>query len=77
MLLRQPWHRGLQRQSIALQKKQPSPDEETVPDAAHDRLPSGTHQRDDDDAQPELVPQPLAMQGPAAVWRGASLNGGQ
>ena len=49
---------------LALQKR-PRP-----PDAANDWLPSGAHQRDDDDAQPELVPQPLAMQGPAAVaWK--------
>ncbi len=57
----------LQRQNIALQKKQASPDGVTVPDAEDDWLPRGAPQPDAEDAQPELVPQPLAMQGPAAV----------
>ena len=61
---------ALQRQTIALQKKQASPDGETLPDAAGDWLPSGAPQPAAEDAQPELVPQPLAMQGPAAVaWK--------
>ena len=61
---------ALQRQSIALQKKQASPDGETLPDAGGDWLPSDALQPADEDAQPELVPQLLAMQGPAAVaWK--------
>ena len=48
---------ALQRQSIALQKKQASPDGETLPDAGDDWLPSGAPQPAAEDAQPELVPQ--------------------
>ena len=61
---------ALQRQSIKLQKKQASPDGETLPDAGDDWLPSGARQPAAQDAQPKLVPQLLAMQGPAAVaWK--------
>ena len=39
-------------------------------DAGDDWLPSGAPQPAAEDAQPELVPQPLAIQGPAAVvWK--------
>ena len=61
---------ALQWQSIALQKKQASPDGDTLPDDGDDWLPSGARQPAAEDAQPELVPQLLAMQGPAAVaWK--------
>ncbi len=61
---------ALQRQTVELKKKQASPDGISVPDAEDDWLPGGAPQHDAEDAQPELVPQPLATQGPAAVaWK--------
>ena len=61
---------ALQRQTIALRKKQANLNEDALHQCEDDWLPSSAPQPAADDAQPELVPQPLAMQGPAAVaWK--------
>ena len=61
---------ALQRQTIALRKKQTNLTEDALHRCEDDCLPSSAPQPAADDAQPELVPQPLAMQGPAAVaWK--------
>ena len=58
---------ALQRQTIALRKKQTNLNEDALHQREDDWLPNSAPQRGADDAQPELVPPPLAVQGPAAV----------
>ena len=64
---------ALQRQTIALMKKQTNLNDYVLDQREDGWLPTNdgsAAQPAADDAQPELVPQPLAMQGPAAVaWK--------
>ena len=58
---------ALQRQNIALAKKQRNGEDVTVEDSGDAWQPGGAPQPADDGSQPAIVPLPLAIQGPAAA----------
>ena len=61
---------ALQKQSIALAKKQLNADDVTVADCGDAWMPNSGYQQDEEERDVEVVPLPLALKGPGAVaWQ--------
>ena len=61
---------ALQKQSIALAKKQLNADDVTIDDSGDAWMPNSGYQQDEEERDVAVVPLPLAMKGPGAVaWK--------
>ena len=61
---------ALQKQSIALAKKQLNADDVTIDDSGDAWMPNSGYQQDEEERDVAVVPLPLALQGPGAVaWQ--------